>query len=147
MDTISVLKNVTLFSNLSDKNLKRVAKLCRDRAFEADQTIVHQDDDGIGLFVITEGEVKIVKTTDEGQKLEIATHRAGEFFGEFSVLDGAPRTAHVIATKPTKCVVLAGWDFRTLMEGHPRIALQILPIIVKRFRETNEQLLTLSTKR
>lgn len=143
MEHIETLKQVPLFSNLSDKNLKRVAKLCKRRTFAGDEAIVHQGDDGVGLFVITSGKVKIVKKTEEGGELDIATHGPGEFFGEFSVLDGAPRTASVIAVEPTECLVVVSWDFRSLMDSHPRIALQIMPVLVTRFRETNEKLIGL----
>jgi CRP/FNR family transcriptional regulator, cyclic AMP receptor protein len=135
------LKAVPLFTNLSDKNLGRIAKLCKVREFGAGETIVHQGDEGVGLFVIDSGKVKIVKKTNEGREIEVATHGPGEFFGEFSVLDGSPRTASVVAVDRTTCFVVVSWDFRALMDSHPRIALQILPVLVTRFRETNRELL------
>lgn len=146
MEIRSTLRQVPLFENLSDRNLKRVEKLCKTRSFEAGDAIVQQGDDGVGLFVITSGKVRVVKRTEEGKDIDIATHGPGEFFGEFSVLDGAARTASVIAVEPTTCLVVVSWDFRSLMDSHPRIALQILPVLVTRFRETNEQLLSLKGK-
>ena len=144
MNIVEPLRDVPLFSNLTDKNLKRVAKLCKVREYQPDEIIVHQGDEGVGLFVITAGKVKIVKKGADGKEIDIATHGPGEFFGEFSVIDGAPRTANVVAVEPSICLVVVSWDFRALMESHPRIALQIMPILVTRFRETNERLLALS---
>ena len=60
-----------------------------------------------------------------------------------SVLDGATRTADVVAVERTTCLVLASWAFNSFMEAHPEVALQILPVVVKRFRETNEALMGL----
>ena len=144
MDTIALLKKVTLFAGLSEKNLNRIAKLCKSRTFEAGQPLVRQGDEGIGLFIIEKGKVKVVKKTGDGKEMEIATHGPGEFIGEISVLDGSARTASVIAVEATACLLLASWDFTSLMKSRPQVALEILPVLVKRFRETNEKLLTLT---
>ena len=144
MEVIESLRQVPLFSNMSEKNLKRVAKACKVRKFDAEDAIVRQGDDGVGLFIITKGRVKVVKQTAGGRKLEIAMHGPGEFFGEFSVIDGAKRTASVIAVEPCECIVVVSWDFRAMMENHPRIALQILPVLTARFRETNARLISLT---
>ena len=103
MDIADFLRKASLFADLTDRNLKRPARACTVRSFDADDYLVRQDDEGVGLFVITSGRVKVVKRTD--------------------------------------CVVLASWDFNSIMRTHPEIALDILPIVVKRFRETNEKLL------
>jgi len=134
------LRKVELFADLSQKNLGRVAKLCTQRSYKAGETIVKQGSPGIGLFIITSGRVKIVKHTKDGSDLEIATHGSGEFIGEMSVLDGAVRTANVVAVEDTECFAIVSWDFNSLMRSYPEIALEILPVIVKRFRETNEKL-------
>jgi CRP/FNR family transcriptional regulator, cyclic AMP receptor protein len=138
------LGKATLFANLNERNLKRLSRACTVRSFDTEDFVVRQGDEGIGLFVITSGKVKVQKTTDEGREIEIATHGSGEFVGEFSVLDGAKRTASVVALEPTECIVLASWDFNAVMKAHPEIALEILPVVVKRFRETNEKLLAVS---
>lgn len=144
MEPIDLLRKVTLFSDLSEKNLKRICKLCKSRTFEPEQPLVRQGDEGIGLFIIEQGKVRVVKKTGEGKEMEIATHGPGEFIGEISVLDGSARTASVIAVEPTTCLLLPSWDFTSLMKSRPQVALEILPVLVKRFRETNEKLLTLT---
>ena len=139
-EIVSALKAVSLFGGLSQRFVNGIAKSCTQRDFNADETIVRQGNPGVGLFIIVSGHVKIVKTNDKGERLELATHGPGEVIGEFSVLDGAPRTADVIATEPTTCLVLSAWDFKSFMESHPEVALEILPVVVRRFRETNEAL-------
>ncbi len=135
------LEKVELFSGLSQRNLARVAKLCTVRSYKAGEEIVRQGSPGLGLFIITSGKVKVVKETKDGRSLDIATHGAGEFIGEMSVLDGAVRTASVIAVEDTECFAIVSWDFNSLMKSYPEIALEILPVIVKRFRETNDKLI------
>ncbi|MFP4115085.1 MAG: Crp/Fnr family transcriptional regulator [Spirochaetota bacterium] len=139
-EMVDALKSVSLFSSLSPRFLNGIAKSCVEREFAADETIVRQGNPGVGLFVIVSGKVKVVKTNEHGDRLELATHGPGEVVGEMAVLDGANRTADVIATEDTTCLVLSSWDFRSFMETHPEVALEILPVVVKRFRETNEAL-------
>ena len=106
--------------------------------------MVKQGEKGVGLYVVVSGEVKIVKKTAGGDELEIALHGSGDFFGEMAVLDDALRSASVIAVEDTVCLFLSAWDFKARMKLHPEIAMEILPVVVKRFRETNEKLLALS---
>ena len=144
MDRIELLKKVSLFSNLSEAHLSSIAEFCVERSFSEGGVIIKQGDPGIGLYVICSGKVKIVKETAGGEKLDIAELGPGDFFGEMTVLDSAPRSANVIALEESKCLVLSAWDFNARMNVHPEIALKILPVVVKRFRETNEKLLALS---
>ncbi len=137
------LKQVSLFEGLSNHHIKILAKSCTERAFEKDEFLVRQGNPGIGLFIITSGQVRVEKTTEGGQQLTLATHRAGEVVGEMAVIDGAPRTASVVAQEPTTCLVLPSWAFNTFLEEHPKVALHILPVVVRRFRETNEALIGL----
>ena len=139
-----LLKRVDLFSGLRKKDLTSLAKSCVERSYKAGQTLVKQGDSGVGLYMIVSGKVKILKETINGETLEIAVQGPGDFFGEMTVLDNAPRSASVIAIENTECLLLTSWDFRARLEVHPEIALDILPIVVKRFRETNEKLVSLS---
>ncbi len=139
-EMVDALKAVSLFGSLSQRFLTGIARSCVERHFAADETIVRQGNPGVGLFVIVGGKVKVVKTSEDGRRIELATHGPGEVIGEMSVLDGANRTADVLAVEPTTCLVLSSWDFRSFMEAHPEVALEILPVVVRRFRETNEAL-------
>ena len=139
-EIVDALKAVALFGSLSQRYLNGIAKACTERSFEEDAVIVKQGNPGVGLFVIVSGRVKIVKTNEAGERLELATHGPGEVIGEMSVLDGANRSADVVATEKTTCLVLSAWDFKSFMESHPEVALEILPVVVRRFRETNTAL-------
>lgn len=141
---VEFLRQVDLFSDLSEKYLKQLEKVAKERSFEKGAHIVRQGEPGEGLFIITEGKVEIQKTMSDGKIMSIATHGPGDFFGEMAILDGAPRSADVVATENAKVLVIVSWDFTSLMKNHPEIALEILPMVVRRFRETNAKLLSLA---
>lgn len=139
-EIVDALKAVSLFRSLSPRFVSGIAKSCVERSFASGETLVRQGNPGVGLFVIVSGKVKVIKTNDKGEKLELAEHGSGEVIGEMAVLDGANRTADVVAVEDTVSLVLSAWDFRSFMESHPEVALEILPVVVQRFRETNAAL-------
>ena len=141
MTDVEILKRVSLFSSLQSKHLKSIFKACTAREFGPGENLVEQGTQGVGLFIIETGKVEVIKTKQDGSSFTIASHGPGEVIGEMSILDGALRTATVKAVEPTSCLVLPSWSFQSIMEAHPEVALGILPVVVKRFRETNEALL------
>ncbi len=143
MEKHELLRNVSLFADLSVSHLKTLAKSCKERSFAAGETIVRQGNPGIGLFVLTRGRVHVRKTNEDGSEFTVAEHGPGEVVGEMSVIDGAPRSASVVAVDDTEALVLPSWAFNSFLEAHPQVALHILPIVVRRFRETNDALLHL----
>ena len=145
MTDIDLLQSISLFSRLETKLLKTILKACTERIFEEGEFLVEQGRPGIGLFLIMNGKVSIVKTLNDGAQVHIADNGPGDVIGEMSVLDGALRTASVKAIEKTTCLVLSAWSFKSLMENHPEVALGILPIIMQRFRETNNALLEISS--
>lgn len=138
---IKELQKVELFASLQSKHLKAILNACTARTFQAGENLVEQGAQGIGLFIIQTGKVQVKKTRKDGTVMIIADHGPGEVIGEMSILDGAPRTATVEALETTTCLVLPSWSFQSIMENHPEVALGVLPMVVKRFRETNEALL------
>jgi CRP-like cAMP-binding protein len=138
------LAKVSLFANLNQKYLRGIAQICTERSFDTGEMLMKQGDDGVGLYIILSGKVKIEKTDINGRQVELAANGPGDIMGELAVLDGARRSATVTAVEPTNCLVLASWEFNSFMKAHPEVAIDILPIIVKRFRETNDALIGVS---
>ena len=143
MNARDTLKNVQLFSGLSPRFLEGLGKACTERTFNKGDVIVRQGNPGVGLFIISKGAVKVVKTNEAGSQFEVGRHGPGDVIGEMSVIDGAPRSADVIAEEDTTCFALTSWDFNSFMKTHPQVALEILPVVVGRFRDTNKALITM----
>jgi CRP/FNR family cyclic AMP-dependent transcriptional regulator len=141
-----ILQQVDLFANLQPDYLKLLAGSFVRRAYEAGTVIVEQGAEGIGLMVIVAGNVQVLKKPASGEDFKIATMGPNEFFGELTVLDNAPRSASVVAMESTECLVLSSWAFKAAMETHPQIALQVLPVVVSRYRETNAKLMELQER-
>jgi CRP-like cAMP-binding protein len=143
MDKEQALAQVGLFESLNPKFIKGIAGIAAERDFKAGDYLMRQGENGIGLFIILSGKVSVEKLDASGRKVEVASNGPGDILGEMAVFDGAPRSASVFASVDTSCLVLASWEFNAFLKAHPEAALELLPIVVKRFRETNEALVGL----
>jgi CRP-like cAMP-binding protein len=140
MNKEQALTSVSLFEKLDPRHIKAIAGIATERTYKAGDYLMKQGEDGIGLFMILSGTVRIEKTTPAGMKVEVARNGAGDVLGEMAVFDGAPRSASVVAESETTCLILAAWEFNSFLKTHHEVAFELLPIVVKRFRETNEAL-------
>lgn len=142
MDTkevIDALKKVPLFQNLDKKNLELVSKLVTPRHFNAGDVILQQGEDGIGFYLISAGKVEVSRGSGD-DKISLAQLGQSDFFGEMALFEEAPRTATVTALEPTDCYVIVRWHFMGTLDTSPTIAVQMLPVIIKRLRKTQELL-------
>ncbi len=113
------LAAVPLFAGLDAEGLAGLAKGMRVRRFRRGETVFHLGDPGDALFIVMAGSIKIVLPADSGDEAILATLRAGDFFGELALLDGAPRSATAIAIEPTETFILARERFRELIAIEP----------------------------
>lgn len=132
---ISLMKGTPIFSRLSESSLKSVLKSAVQKKSPAGTKIVEEGKGGVGFYLILAGTAEVVR---EGEKL--AELGASNFFGELGVIDGAPRTADVVAMTDTSCLVITQWAMKSLIENHPEIAQGMLEELVRRLRATDEAL-------
>ena len=135
-----MLKNVQLFSELSKRDLERLAKLMVPRSVRAGETIIKENDQAAGFFVISSGKVEAVRGADTDNAQTLATFGPGDFFGEMALFEGFPRSATVKAVEDTECLAMTRWDFMAELKNHPEIAVGMLPILVRRLREADARL-------
>jgi CRP/FNR family cyclic AMP-dependent transcriptional regulator len=132
---IEMLQKTSLWSGLSDHDLRLIVKLSKERLFESGQTIVSKGEGGIGFYLILAGAVEVRSGGNVLSKLG-----PGQFFGEMSVLDNQPRSADVVAVEPSRVLILSAWSFKALISDNPKIALKMLQEFVRRLRNTNKSL-------
>jgi CRP/FNR family transcriptional regulator len=116
-----VLKKVSLFSGLDNKEAKKLAPLFKEREFSAGEAMAEEGKHGIGFFVIESGSAKV---TAHGE--ERTTLGPGSYFGEIALIDDGPRTATVTAESDVKAHVLVAWDFRPIVKEDPDLAWGLL---------------------
>jgi CRP/FNR family cyclic AMP-dependent transcriptional regulator len=113
------LRRCRLFRDLSGDLVTAIVHSMARRRYRRGEVIFHQDDPGDALHIVARGRVKIVLTSAEGDEAIVATVRPGDFFGELTLIDGAPRSATATAVDRVETLVLARERFRELLEANP----------------------------
>ncbi len=135
MERAEFLSKVPIFSSCAPAEIEAIAAVAQEHAYEPGQVIVTQGSPGQAFYLILSGKVEIIR---DGTTL--GAFCAGDFFGEMSLLDEAPRSATIRAIEPTTCWMLSSWDFKGLLERHPSIAVKLLVVLSRRLRVADERL-------
>jgi len=131
--TADFLATVPLFKSLKRNQLETLAKQASVQTFETDQEIVTQGKPGVGLFILMSGEAQVVHMQPDGTQTVVNLLGPTDFFGELALLTEGPRTASVVATAPTQCVVLTHWSFFAVLRNDADMAIAILEELAWRF--------------
>lgn len=137
------LKQVPLFSDLTERELNLLISLGNRRRFPAKNIIFQEGEAGDYLLVILSGKVKVLLTGKRGQEFILAMLGPGNFFGEMAILEAAPRSATVMTVEPSEFLRIDRQEFAELLKQHPSMALKILKNLSQRLRRTNEQIRSL----
>ena len=134
-----VLAQVPLFQGLTRRDLQVLAANSREREYPVGAALLRQGETGVGLFIITSGSVHVSQTTPDGETRDLGHFGRGAALGEMSLLDDMPRTATVVATEPTKAIVIPVWDFRAALREQPDISIKLLTVLSQRLRASESQ--------
>jgi CRP/FNR family transcriptional regulator/CRP/FNR family cyclic AMP-dependent transcriptional regulator len=108
---------------------------CKERTFEAGESIVKEGESGTGFYLVADGNVEVRRKGKTISKLA-----KGDFFGEMTLLDNQPRSADVVASTPTTCYVLTGWAFVGLLRSKPDIGINMIKELISRLRGKDKAL-------
>jgi CRP/FNR family transcriptional regulator, cyclic AMP receptor protein len=126
----AALARAPLFAALPKRHRRQLARVSGVMHRDEESTVVNQGAGGSVFFVILDGRVKVVRN---GRT--IARLKAGDFFGEMSLLDDQPRTASVITEERSRFLTLSAREFRAALDREPALAKRILKVIAVRLRE------------
>lgn len=137
---VNLLKLVPLFEDFDERELAAVAPLFVERKYRKGTVIFFDREPGHEMFVIKSGIVKIYKL-DDNKEITLALFRAGDFFGEMSLIQpGNTRSATAETIEATSVYTLNRASFRQFLEGSPKLCLKLLEITAQRLRKANEQI-------
>jgi CRP/FNR family cyclic AMP-dependent transcriptional regulator len=128
------LKQVPLFSELSNRDLKQLTEAMNERTFAAGREVTTEGETGLGFFVIADGTATV--TVDGEQRRRLGK---GEYFGEMALIDGGRRSAQVTAESDLTCYGMTAWNFRPFVRDHPDLVWALLQALVARLREVEQR--------
>ena len=116
------LKRVPLFSGLSQRQLRQLAKDFSERRVPVGARLAKQGEmSGVAFFVIAEGEAAVVV---DGTRVD--TLGPGDHFGELAMISKRERMATVEALTPMRCHTIQFWDFRAFVKKNPDVMWKLL---------------------
>jgi CRP/FNR family transcriptional regulator/CRP/FNR family cyclic AMP-dependent transcriptional regulator len=118
---MDLLKKVPMFSNLSQRHLREIAKHSDQLKVEAGRVLAEQEKKGWEFIFIVEGKARVEK---DGKIIRQLSE--GDFFGEISLIDGEPRTATVISDTDMTLLVVNKTSFDHLLNTTPGLQRKIL---------------------
>jgi len=134
-----LIRQVPLFAELTTQETSELWEAARHVAAAPGEVIIKEGDPGDSLYIILSGELEVTKQ-DGDREITLATRRPGEFLGEMSLLEQAPRTASVRAVQRSELLAIGPDAFRRLLERRPETATTILRTVAGRLRSTEASL-------
>jgi CRP-like cAMP-binding protein len=138
--TADFLSTVPLFGGIDRTELQRFADMTRERFYPRGSVILFENDPGDSLFVVRQGRVKVVLIGEDGREVILGVLGVSDHFGELSLIDDRPRSAHVIAMDDSHLLVLRREDFRKRVEASPAVAWALLSELSRRLRRADEKI-------
>ncbi len=131
-------------ARLPTEDRQALAHRARLRQFPAGTALVTEGSVADALFVITEGRARVVVSSGTGEEATLAMFGPGEPIGEFSIFDGLPRSASVIATIETTALMITREAVIEWVRARPDAAVAIIETLATRLRRTNQRISDLS---
>lgn len=131
-EDIDFLNGITPLMPLTAEELEEVGRKMRRHLCIAGQPVVRQGEEGDSLFVVKEGTLEAAITNDSGISTVVGRLNPGMFFGEMSLLTGAPRSATVAPSVDSIVFEITRADLEPLMLRRPAMADQLSEVLADR---------------
>lgn len=140
-------RKVPIFASLSDEDLAKVSAMIKHRKYSKGQALILEEQPSDTLYIIQQGQVKLLKITPQGKDQILHILSTGEFFGELNIFNSDELSNFsAYALKSTEICMLTKDDMEQLIEQNPDIALKLLKTITKRLAHTENLAQSLATK-
>ncbi|GHT94105.1 cyclic AMP receptor protein [Betaproteobacteria bacterium] len=120
------LQNIPLLRGLDEETLKQMVAALQIKQAGRGSLILHKGGAGDYLLFMLAGRLQVVDTNEEGKEVGLAFVLPGDYFGELSIVDGAPRSASVIACENSLVALLPRRQAQELIYHHPLVAERVL---------------------
>jgi CRP/FNR family cyclic AMP-dependent transcriptional regulator len=136
--TDDVLRQAPLFSGLDDEVASALESSMSSSSLRRGEILFNEGDDGNQLYVVTDGKIKLGRTSPDGRENLLAILGPGQMFGELSFFDPGPRSATATAVTDVELKSLGHEALSPVLNAHPDVAHALLNQLAGRLRRTNE---------
>ena len=138
----AMIAEVPIFELLDENERLALAQMMECREFKAGTTLFEYGDPGGEIFIIRSGDIEVFVENSAGERIVIAEYTHGDVVGELSFLDGGHRTASAFAREDTQALSMHRDGLLEFIDKHPHAAIDLLTVVGRRLRATDELLRT-----
>ncbi|MDQ3716818.1 MAG: Crp/Fnr family transcriptional regulator [Actinomycetota bacterium] len=133
-----VLARSGVFQGVSAETAEPVAEALERLDLPRGTTVFTEGEPGDSLFIILDGKVKIVRRAPDGRENVLSVMGPSDQFGELSIFDPGPRTATATALTDVSLAKMSQQALLPWIDAHPEIGVQLLRVLARRLRRTND---------
>lgn len=130
---------IKILDRLPDEAYGQVGSMIRWKRYERDAEIVSYSENSTDVYFVGTGRVRATMYSVLGKEVTYRDLSEGEMFGEFSALDGLPRSASVVATEASDIGVMAAKDFVEVLHSYPEVADAVMLRLVSVIRMLSDR--------
>jgi len=134
-EAVSILRGEPLFECLSEEQLSQMVNKARLKLFGRGEPVIEEGAAGESMFVMLRGAANVF-VSKNGSKIQVATLRAGDCFGEMSLLTGEPRSATVRADGDCYVMEIGKPVMGKVLSEAPTCMEQLSQLLAQRRMET-----------
>ncbi len=135
------LADLPFFRGTDAASLAKVSATARWRTVEPGQVVVDDDEPSTDIFFVATGSVRVQLRAASGREVLLNEFGAGEFFGELSAIDGAPRAANVTAVSRSRLCIIPARTFLDFIFANPAACHELLKTLTAKLRLQTERTL------
>ncbi|EEI28237.1 MULTISPECIES: CRP-like cAMP-activated global transcriptional regulator GlxR [Corynebacterium] len=135
-----VLSRAGIFQGVDPVAVNNLIKELETIRFGRGTTIFEEGDPGSRLYIITSGKVKLARHANDGRENLLQVMGPSDMFGELSIFDPGPRTSSAVCVTDVHAATMNSDQLRMWLSAHPEIAEQLLRVLARRLRRTNNNL-------
>jgi ATP-binding cassette subfamily B protein len=120
-DTDELLQSSPLLKFIPEGQRAKLGEMFRRERYEFGDLIVREGDPADAFYLLASGRARVVKRTEKGEELVLASLRPGSEFGDSALLDGGTRTASVRCSTTVEVLKLGREDFLEVLTRHPEL--------------------------
>jgi CRP-like cAMP-binding protein len=135
-----VLARAGLFQGIASEAAEALGSSLEFSDYSRGETVFSEGEQGDTLYIVMEGKVKIGRRAADGRENMLSVMGPSDMFGELSLFDPGPRTATATVVTDARLASLAQTALRPWITDRPEIAEQLLRVLARRLRRTNDAL-------
>jgi CRP/FNR family transcriptional regulator, cyclic AMP receptor protein len=139
------LAGIMIFRELAPDVVVALSRRCRWRRYGPGQTIIQCQDRSRDVFFVVRGRVRAVYHSASGREVRFSDLPAGEMFGEFAAIDGAPRSADIVSATDTLIASMSADLFWEVLRQHESVLAATLQRLTRIIRGHLQRVVEYST--